>query len=231
MLPKFPSPPKHSAKLLSFRVYASKDSVDLSVEIFLKTWKLGSVCRRATSIAKWQGVPMLVATPIHPPSFTTQHSSEDSYRPSQDFKSLLAPIEFVEGSSTGGLAVPEGRYEPINGTPKALKAIVRFTQSCKCRLSANRSLQSTISTPPGSSKIVNPTKSSAAPSPNGKTASLYTGALDTTWPPNSTTGTGLYNTGNSCFLNSALQCLLHTPPLVRVLAEHGRGDSCTFIYL
>jgi ubiquitin carboxyl-terminal hydrolase 36/42 len=71
---------------------------------------------------------MLLATPLHPPSFSAQRTSEDSpqYRPSQDFKSLLPPIEFVEGSSSGVLAVPEGRYEPINGTPKASKVNVRL---------------------------------------------------------------------------------------------------------
>ncbi|KZP02241.1 hypothetical protein FIBSPDRAFT_770995, partial [Athelia psychrophila] len=64
---------------------------------------------------------MLLAKPLHAHSFSTKDVSEDStqYRSSQDFKSLLAPIEFVEGSSSGGFAVPEGKYEPINGTPKA----------------------------------------------------------------------------------------------------------------
>jgi ubiquitin carboxyl-terminal hydrolase 36/42 len=71
---------------------------------------------------------MLLATPVHPPSFSTQHTSEDSsqYRPSQDFKALLPPIEFIEGSSSGALAVPEGKYEPINGTLKASTVNVRL---------------------------------------------------------------------------------------------------------
>lgn len=70
---------------------------------------------------------MLLATPLHPPSFSTQHTADDSshYKPSQGFKSLLAPIEFVEGSSSGALAVPEGRYDPINGSPKVSTANVR----------------------------------------------------------------------------------------------------------
>lgn len=69
---------------------------------------------------------MLLAKPLHAHTFSTKDVSEDTtqYRSSQDFKTLLAPIEFVEGSSSGGLAVPEGKYEPINGTPKAKKTSV-----------------------------------------------------------------------------------------------------------
>lgn len=81
---------------------------------------------------------MMLAAPLTvQPTFSPQHSSEDQlqYRPSRDleaFNSLLPPpIEFVEGSSTGALAVAEGKYEPINGTPKAPKpevcSVLEFT--------------------------------------------------------------------------------------------------------
>jgi hypothetical protein len=55
------------------------------------------------------------------------HSDREhhSYRPAKNleaFNSLLPPaVEFVEGSSTGALAVAEGKYEPINVTPKATR--------------------------------------------------------------------------------------------------------------
>jgi hypothetical protein len=93
--------------------------------------------------------PMLLATPLHLPSFSTQHTSEDSsqYRPSQDFKSLLPPIEFVEGSSSGGLAVPEGRYEPINATPKAPKVNVRILFQVRGRSTCSRITYRAMITP------------------------------------------------------------------------------------
>lgn len=66
----------------------------------------------------------MLATPLYqaPPQFSPKLDSEDvQYRPTKDleaFNKLLPPaIEFVEGSSSGALAVPEGKYEPINAPP------------------------------------------------------------------------------------------------------------------
>ncbi len=67
----------------------------------------------------------MLALPFHPTSIASHQSPEtvSQYRPAKDiesFNKLLPPVvEFVEGSSSGTLLIAEGRYEPVNGSPKA----------------------------------------------------------------------------------------------------------------
>ena len=42
------------------------------------------------------------------------------------------------------------------------------------------------------------------------------------WKTASRAGPGLFNHGNTCFLNSTIQCLLHTPALSQVLIKEPR---------
>ncbi|KAG6830330.1 hypothetical protein H0H92_001265 [Tricholoma furcatifolium] len=123
----------------------------------------------------------MLASPLlpSPPVFSNGHVSEDSalqYRPARDreaFNSLLPPpIEFVEGSSSGALAVPPGKYEPINASPKASKLE---------RPETPKAPTTTLTTVPGASPA------------STKSKPLHSGGIDISWPEGCNRGTGLYN--------------------------------------
>ncbi|KAF7800130.1 hypothetical protein EIP86_011375 [Pleurotus ostreatoroseus] len=153
----------------------------------------------------------MFAAPILPSANIIGSKDVPQYRPAKDleaFNALLPPpIEFVEGSSTGSLALVESKYKPINDAPAP-------------RPEDDASNTSTQLTSPSKSS-----KRSSTPAAPAKNA-LYTRHIDVTWPSTASRGCGLVNTGNTCFLNSALQCLLHTPPLLHVLEEHQSTEPC-----
>uniref|UniRef100_A0A8C2TNU9 USP domain-containing protein n=1 Tax=Coturnix japonica TaxID=93934 RepID=A0A8C2TNU9_COTJA len=46
------------------------------------------------------------------------------------------------------------------------------------------------------------------------------------WQQTQTVGVGLFNLGNTCFINSALQCLTYTPPLANYMLSLEHTQSC-----
>ena len=46
------------------------------------------------------------------------------------------------------------------------------------------------------------------------------------WPRMMRIGAGLHNMGNTCFLNSTLQCLTYTAPLVNYLLTDDHSNKC-----
>ena len=51
------------------------------------------------------------------------------------------------------------------------------------------------------------------------------------WKEARSVGCGLCNLGNTCFLNSVLQCLTYTPPLFNYVASGQHSKTCTFLLL
>lgn len=53
--------------------------------------------------------------------------------------------------------------------------------------------------------------------------------LSLNWAQVHLIGAGLQNMGNTCFLNSALQCLSYTPPLANYMLTREHSKTCKFI--
>jgi uncharacterized UBP type Zn finger protein len=86
-------------------------------------------------------------------------------------------------------------------------------------------VQSAKSDQPSSVVASSESEPSAIPSKANK-KSLYSGALPLTFPDTvRTLGAGLDNHGNTCYLNSVTQAVIHTPGLAHLLNAH-KADVC-----
>lgn len=144
---------------------------------------------------------------------------------SEDFEShliysykqlVLQRINFVAASSPDKyLEELKAKYKPINVTKKKKK---------KSR--SERMLPTT--------KQQEDTDSAA--SPKDEETSIFSPKviifnkedLVLTWTSVRGIGPGLVNLGNTCFLNSVIQCLTYTPPLVNYLLSGEHKKKCKF---
>ena len=62
--------------------------------------------------------------------------------------------------------------------------------------------------------------------PKPKKVLFQVDRLEMKWKQARSIGAGLYNMGNTCFLNSVLQCLLYTAPLYNYLMSDDHKREC-----
>ncbi|KAG9006609.1 hypothetical protein FRB94_000535 [Tulasnella sp. JGI-2019a] len=162
---------------------------------------------------------------------------------------LTKDVLFVPATNTSVLGAGiEGKFKPINDPEAAvtLQSVEPPSPKTPLQLKGKEKAKygyvETNETPP-SSPVAGPSSKAEAPftpEPSRKLSTsdgrprqkpeviqdLCPHPIELHWPTQLRTGRGMSNNGNTCFLNSVLQCLMYTPPLLHILARHPHNE-CT----
>lgn len=134
----------------------------------------------------------------------------------------FAPVIFVEAKDSSLTADLEtSKYEPIN-VPTVGEPLVKLE-------SEDQSNGNATHQDPVRAKDALPVSDDRMDSKAITPLDTYRLSQDWISPQASRMICGLENLGNSCFLNSTLQILMHTIPLVNILLSHHPRDTCPLL--
>ena len=151
------------------------------------------------------------------PQASSSHSGQLEERLATSCRQFFTQkIEFTAAKGPDShLEHLKARYTPLNEGYKPLSAM---DSPSRANVKASSS-ESDVSR--------SPKKSDGIPEPK---MVLYTASqLVMGWREARSVGSGLCNLGNTCFLNSVLQCLTYTPPLFNYVASGQHRKTCALI--
>ncbi|KAG8889622.1 hypothetical protein FRB98_003425 [Tulasnella sp. 332] len=143
---------------------------------------------------------------------------------------IFAPINDPDAVPVGS-TTPTGDPETPKQTPVPHAKGKEKAKYCYVELDETPSSAFSVGPSSTASGPSTPTRQQKASAANGRplqesevVKDLCPHPIDLHWPSQLRMGRGLSNNGNTCFLNSVLQCLLYTPPLLHVLALHPSAE-------
>ncbi|XP_069055776.1 ubiquitin carboxyl-terminal hydrolase 36 isoform X3 [Pleurodeles waltl] len=127
-------------------------------------------------------------------------------------KILLQKIEFEPASKSFSyqLETLKSKYVLLNPRSQSTASNICYQQTPFKRIGSDNGIRGSVDGVPTPQKVLFPVE-----------------RLSTKWERISRVGAGLHNLGNTCFLNSTVQCLTYTPPLANFLLSKEHSRNCS----